>query len=263
MEVLRFLKNRAELIAHRGYPTRYPENSLLSLTSALEAGARHIEFDVQLSADAVPVLFHDGDLKRITGAEGLLADMEWQALAGLSAGEPERFGDRFQDTGIAQLAELPALLALWPDARAFVEIKRECFGRFSREQTLSIVTGVLAPIMDRCTIISFDADLVAAANRLDNIATGWVLGSLGDKARRRAEELAPGILFVNYKRFGNKRFKPGGFTPWPGPWSWAVYCIDDAAAAIAMRELGFNYVETNMIADLLEELGAGWGVLDD
>ena len=37
------------LIAHRGYAARYPENTRESLAAAVEAGARYIEFDVQLT----------------------------------------------------------------------------------------------------------------------------------------------------------------------------------------------------------------------
>ena len=57
------------LVAHRGYPRRYPENTLLSLLAALEAGAEFVEFDVQMTADGVPVLLHDADLRRTGGAD--------------------------------------------------------------------------------------------------------------------------------------------------------------------------------------------------
>ncbi|HEY9197768.1 MAG TPA: glycerophosphodiester phosphodiesterase family protein, partial [Gammaproteobacteria bacterium] len=47
------------LIAHRGYAARHPENTLSALQAAVAAGARWLEFDVQLSADHEPVLLHD------------------------------------------------------------------------------------------------------------------------------------------------------------------------------------------------------------
>ena len=40
------------LIAHRGYPAHYPENTLIGLEAAIKAGAERIEFDIQLSADS-------------------------------------------------------------------------------------------------------------------------------------------------------------------------------------------------------------------
>ena len=45
-----------ELVAHRGYPQHYPENTLIGIEAAITAGARFIDVDVQLSADRVPVL---------------------------------------------------------------------------------------------------------------------------------------------------------------------------------------------------------------
>jgi len=55
--------DREHLVAHRGWQRRYPENTLPAIKGALDAGARYIEVDVQLSADGVPVLFHDRTLQ--------------------------------------------------------------------------------------------------------------------------------------------------------------------------------------------------------
>lgn len=55
-------------IAHRGYcfNTGYPENSLLSFEMAAKVGADAIEFDVWLSKDQVPIVFHDYSLANKT-----------------------------------------------------------------------------------------------------------------------------------------------------------------------------------------------------
>ncbi len=58
--------------AHRGLfdnETDAPENSLAAIRKAVEAGYG-IEFDVQLSKDDVPVVFHDATLKRMCGVDG-------------------------------------------------------------------------------------------------------------------------------------------------------------------------------------------------
>ena len=54
----------AALVAHRGDAARFPENTVPALRGALDAGARWLECDVQLSRDRVPMLLHDGDLAR-------------------------------------------------------------------------------------------------------------------------------------------------------------------------------------------------------
>lgn len=58
--------------AHRGLfdnETQAPENSLNAIREAVEAGYG-IEFDVQLSKDDIPVVFHDASLKRVCGIDG-------------------------------------------------------------------------------------------------------------------------------------------------------------------------------------------------
>jgi len=62
-------------IAHRGLwsPDGYPENSLGAFQEACAAGYG-IELDVRLTADGEAVVFHDGSLQRMTGAEGRVAD---------------------------------------------------------------------------------------------------------------------------------------------------------------------------------------------
>ena len=58
--------------AHRGLfdnQSNAPENSLKAFERAVEAGYG-IEFDVQLSKDDIPVVFHDASLKRMCGVDG-------------------------------------------------------------------------------------------------------------------------------------------------------------------------------------------------
>lgn len=58
------------VIAHRGYSSLFPENTLASFAGAIDIGVDYIELDVQLTKDGQVVVFHDDDLKRITGTEG-------------------------------------------------------------------------------------------------------------------------------------------------------------------------------------------------
>jgi glycerophosphoryl diester phosphodiesterase len=69
----------ARPIAHRGYHDTNKtvwENTLTAFQRAVDKGFA-IECDVHLSSDGVPVVFHDGDLKRLTGQDGFI----WQRTA--------------------------------------------------------------------------------------------------------------------------------------------------------------------------------------
>ena len=61
---------RMKILAHRGYSSIYPENTMLAFRKALEFGADGIEFDVQLTQDDQVVVIHDLTTERTTGVEG-------------------------------------------------------------------------------------------------------------------------------------------------------------------------------------------------
>lgn len=68
--------------AHRGLfdnKTDSPENSLSAIRKAVEAGYG-IEFDIQLSKDDIPVIFHDASLKRMCGVDGKIWDYTLKQL---------------------------------------------------------------------------------------------------------------------------------------------------------------------------------------
>ena len=75
-------------IAHRGYHDLNKscwENTLSAFAAAVEKNFA-IECDVHLSADGVPVIFHDHELKRLTGSEGFVWQRTAAELQALSIG---------------------------------------------------------------------------------------------------------------------------------------------------------------------------------
>jgi glycerophosphoryl diester phosphodiesterase len=84
-------------IAHRGASTAAPANTLPAFEKAVELGADGVEFDVQLSADGVPVIIHDFAVDATTDGRGRVADMTLAQLRQLDAGstfDPAFAGER-------------------------------------------------------------------------------------------------------------------------------------------------------------------------
>lgn len=71
--------------AHRGGAELAPENTMAAFDRAVALGVG-FELDVVLTADGVPVVFHDDELDRLTDAEGPVAGRDLEALRGLDAG---------------------------------------------------------------------------------------------------------------------------------------------------------------------------------
>ena len=78
--------NLPKLIGHRGVKNLSPENTIDSINAAKKLGLDWVEFDVKISKDFIPILFHDDSLERITNGSGLLIDHYYLELKKLDAG---------------------------------------------------------------------------------------------------------------------------------------------------------------------------------
>src|SRR5699024_2808233 len=78
------------VFGHRGYPARFPENSLAGFSYALDHGIEGLEFDVHLTADHVPVIMHDEQIDRTTDGSGRIDRYTFNQLRQfrLTNGEP-------------------------------------------------------------------------------------------------------------------------------------------------------------------------------
>jgi glycerophosphoryl diester phosphodiesterase len=237
-----------ELIAHRGYAAHYPENTLLALRAAVDAGAHWLEFDVQLSADAVPVLLHDANLQRTAGRPETVFDLSAQQLSAINVGEPTRFGDKFPNAAIATLAEFAAWFSTTRSVQAFVEIKTESIQRFGVERVHRAVWSALEPVRDRCVLISYDDAFLFAARIAAPTRIGWVMSRWDADQQQRARALAPDYLFTNWTRLPSE---PESL--WSGDWQWAVYEVVDPDQALAVAARGIALVESMAIGELLAD----------
>ena len=228
-----------ELIAHRGYASRHPENTLAAVGAALRVGARHVEVDVQLSADRAPFLFHDRVLERLCGVRGRLSELEAARVAELSArGEP-----------LARLADFVRAMAA-SEAHAFVELKRASIEAFGADAVLDAVLPELDPLAGRCTLISFDVGILGIARRRCEHPVGPVLEAWGVRDEPEIVGLEPNVVFCNVLRLprtGSLEV-PGGRL--------AVYEIDDPQRALALHSRGAALIETFAIGEMLQALPA-------
>ncbi len=240
-----------QLVAHRGYAAAFPENTEVALAAAVAAGARYIEFDLQLTRDRVPVLLHDATFARTAGLDVAVHDRDLADLAAIDVGEPARFGSRYAGTPVMTLARLAELLSGWPDVRAFVEIKRQSVARFGSDAVVDAVLAALAPVLDQCIIISFVEATLHAARARCAVPVGWAVRHWDDETHAAAVALAPEYLFCNVEKLPAD---PAAI--WTGPWAWVIYEITDPDVAQRLAAQGMTYIETMAIAELQAALAA-------
>jgi len=77
---------RTRVIAHRGFSSAAPENTIAAVRAAIEIGADMAEIDVTLSADDHIVVIHDETLDRTTDGSGKVSNFMVAELLQLDAG---------------------------------------------------------------------------------------------------------------------------------------------------------------------------------
>ena len=227
---------------------RFPENTLPAFRAAISAGANLIEFDVQLSRDGIPVVFHDLCLDRLCGRSGEIKDYDSRELMTIQAVGVPLQRKRFPNATIPTLKQLIELLNQSPQIHAFVELKRHSIKPFGIENYVDIVIEALSSAKFQYSLISFRDDALRYAQRHSDIPIGWVLREHNDTSRVIAETFLPNYLISNAVRIPPQ---PESF--WPGPWKWAVYEIDNEKEALMWLRHGADLIETCCIVDMLNE----------
>jgi glycerophosphoryl diester phosphodiesterase len=153
-------------MAHRGGAIEHLENTMPAFEACVAMGYRYLETDVRVTADGVPIVYHDPTLDRVTDRSGRVDQLPWAELAGARIG------------GREPVLRLEELLGAWPDVRFNLDIK---------------APGVVAPLArtvrrlraeDRICLGSFSDARVAAARRVFGPRVCTSLGPRGVAALR-------------------------------------------------------------------------------
>lgn len=212
------------LVAHRGDHEQHAENSLAAFRKALDSGARWLECDIQITHDALPVVFHDDNVQRMCNKEEKIAELCFAELPPLPDGQ-----------AIPPIQELLALLSGYPHARLFLEIKREILPYYSIEYVTSSLHEMLrgnAQVIP----ISMSAELLEHWWQTYPQPLGWVTAG-------RAPNIPLAYLLMPAENFlrGERPAKAETI---------AVYTVNDAPYAQQLLERGADLVETDHFCHL-------------
>jgi|KBSSwiStaDraftv2_1062776.scaffolds.fasta_scaffold13185_4 glycerophosphoryl diester phosphodiesterase len=235
------------LVAHRGWRQHFPENTLPAIDGALQAGALNIEIDVQLSADQMPLLFHDRTLHRICRQRGELHQYTAQQLQQFSAYEPDRFGDKFLGTRITELNDVIALFEKNPQAHLFLEVKEEALHVFGNEAVYRALQPLIERIRERCTLISFAHTFLQFAKTQSWPRVGPVLNTWEEIDSPTLAALQPTVVFCDIDQLPRQRDLH--LIPYP----LVVYEVPDIDTAEKLRARGVAKLETFKVGELLKQ----------
>lgn len=222
------------VIGHRGAPAEAPENSLAAFDAAWDAGADAIETDVRITRDGALVLAHDDAWP----GGGRISEMTVPELRARGS-----------------IVLLEELLAAAAGRRLFLE----CKGVFTIDRVVSAepaaraMVPLLAGLPD-VTVSSFDPTAIATVRTLaPELPVG--LGC--------ADLFPPQTIIDLAASSGYEQVHPSDNVVTPGVVVAAravgvelfVWTVNDAARAIALREMGVAGVFTDDPRRIREALG--------
>ncbi|KAK9502884.1 hypothetical protein O3M35_011571 [Rhynocoris fuscipes] len=111
-------------IAHRFAGIEAPENSMQALDTCFENGAVAVEFDLVLTADGVPIIFHDATLERVTNVVGEIANMKWDDIKALDISVNHPFHKKFVGSHIPLFEDIIKKCMEY-DLRIIIDVKDE------------------------------------------------------------------------------------------------------------------------------------------
>lgn len=156
----------APCVAHRGFSSQYPENTLTSMKEGIEVGASGNEMDIRLSTDGVLFLNHDGNLKRYTGEDLNPTTLTMAELRKRDVGSFK--ASQFKGEPIATFDEVIAA-HVGTETKPVVELKQDGI----EQQTLDILNKY--NLKKNTIIIAFSAKACKKMRELDSeIFIAWL-----------------------------------------------------------------------------------------
>jgi glycerophosphoryl diester phosphodiesterase len=247
----RFLDAATPLaFAHRGGAADGDENTLEAFGRAVALGYRYLETDVHVTADGVPVVFHDSTLLRLTGADGRVAHLAWADLAAVRVG------------GAGVVPRLDDVLAAWPGVRFNIDIKAE-------RAAVPVVEAVRrAGAADQVLLASFSDSRLAEVRRLAGPRVATSLGRRGIARLRAASVLgwrvrlpASAVAAQVPVRHGRVLIVDGRFVRYAHRLGLQVHVwtIDDPGVMVGLLDLGVDGIMTDRI-EVLRDVYASRGL---
>lgn len=159
------------VMAHRGLSADAPENTLYAFSDAISVGADFIELDVQQTRDGVLVVMHDSNLKRTTGVNKDIWDVDYADIQNLDAGS--WFDPAYANARIPTLEE--TLQFVDKRARLNIEIKPTKHGSDTLEQDVAeLITQY--QYTDACYVTSFSYGSLKKVKEVNpEIRTGYLM----------------------------------------------------------------------------------------
>ena len=229
-------KGKVKMIAHRGLSALQPENTCAAFLAAAKRSYYGIETDIRLTADGKFALIHDDNLNRVFGVKKKVRKC---TLAELRSVRGMVDGKLYAALRIPLLKEYLGICRAY-QKQAVIEIK----DKLTQAEAGALVAEVQKENWLRRTIfISFcKRNLLRIKKVYPQAETQWLCKRLNGFVVRVALR---NKMDLSVRKTGLNAYMVGGFLQKGGKMN--VWTVDTEAEFTAAKELGVEYVTTNVL----------------
>jgi glycerophosphoryl diester phosphodiesterase len=228
---------QTKIIAHRGFSSIAPENTLIAFQKAIECNADYFELDVHKTKNDSIVVIHDSSVDRTSSnhVKGEIAKMNYSDLAALTVGYPIKFGNKYENEKIPTLRE--ALELAKGKIKVCIEIK--VYG--IEKEILKIVDDL--DVKEDVILFSFYYPVLAKIRQLDkNIPILFLIGEADKTTIDYAKVIKSNAIGVGHRTTVTEEYLNFAHKNGIEVWKWTVNNEDEMQQLI---DIGLDGLITN------------------
>ncbi len=228
---------QTKIIAHRGFSSIAPENTLIAFQKAIECKADYFELDVHKTKNDSIVVIHDSSVDRTSSnnAKGKIAEMNYSDLATVKVGYSEKFGDKYEHEKIPTLRE--ALELAKGKIKVCIEIK--IYG--AEQEILKIINDL--GVKEDVILFSFYYPVLAKIRQLDkNIPILFLINKADKMTIDYAKIIESNAIGVGYGTIVTEAYLEFAHNNGIEVWKWTVNEVDEMQRLI---DLGLDGIITD------------------
>lgn len=228
---------QTKIIAHRGFSSIAPENTLVAFQKAIECNADYFELDVHKTKNDSIVVIHNSSVDKTSSnnKKGEIANLNYSELSSVKVGYSEKFGNKYENEKIPTLRE--ALQLAKGKIKVCIEIK--VYG--VEKKILEIVNDM--GMQEDVIIFSFYYPILAKIRQLNNSIPTLLLVNKADKLTiDYAKVIKLNAIGVGYETTITKDYLNFAHKNGIEVWKWTVNEEDEMQQLI---NLGLNGLITD------------------
>jgi len=241
--------------AHRGASGLFPENTILSISKAINEGVEFVEMDLHLTKDRQVIIIHDETYDRTTNGTGWVWDMNLDEVQKLDAGQGEHVPTLEEVIELVRPTPVRLCLELKYEPNTNDLLRAEPEAMATAAEVIKILKKT--NFVHRVVVTSFSPKVLTTTKKIEPRLPTVLTPSPQDGSLSPKEVMEMVVPCANvvayYYRHINKSFMDEARLAGISVWAWDP---DDPNEILRVINLGVQAVETNR-PDILNRVLSG------